>query len=308
VAENYGNDGATVASTIGEPRAGASGNRLETVSRFSDIVRKNQVLLLLLLLNFGALTFEFEFGGLSTGRISLLVMAAIFAAAMASSVAGFAFSAICGAILFHLLTKPVDAVEIMMISSISIQLLSVITLKNSIKMEHLGRFLFGGSLGLPIGIYLLIHITSFLYLKVMGSFLIFYGGYMLVRRPIVIGAYTAIGDYLAGFLGGVTGGFAAFPGAFVTIWCGVKGWNKDQQRGVYQPFILVMQVLALALLYVVQAVHSLTHGFDPLAIAYVPAALIGTWCGIAVYRRLTEIQFARSVNALLVVSGLGLVA
>ena len=308
MAENYGNDGATVASTIGEPPIEASGNRLEIIFRFLNIARKNQVLLLLLLLNLGALALEFGLDGLSKGRISLLVMAAIFAAAMASSVAGFAFSAICGAVLFHVLTKPVDTVEIMMICSIAIQLLSVVTLKNSIKMEHLGRFLLGGSVGLPIGIYLLIHITSFLYLKVMGLFLIFYGSYMLVRWPIVIGRYTATGDYLAGFFGGVTGGFAAFPGAFVTIWCGVKGWNKDQQRGVYQPFILIMQVLALALLYVVQAVHSPQHGFDPLAIAYVPGALIGTWCGIAVYRRLTEIQFARSVNALLVVSGLGLVA
>lgn len=308
MAENYGNDGATLVSSIDEPPVGASGNRLEIISRFLDKARKDQGLLLLLLLNFGALAFEFEIGDLSTGRISLLVMTAIFTAAVASSVAGFAFSAICGAILFHLLTRPVDVVEIMMICSISIQLLSVITLKSAIKMEHLGRFLLGGSFGLPIGIYLLIHIASFLYLKIMGLFLIFYGGYMLVRRPIVIGRYTAVGDYLAGFFGGVTGGFAAFPGAFVTIWCGVKGWNKDQQRGVYQPFILIMQVLALALLYVVQAAHSPTHRFDPLAIAYVPAALIGTWCGIAVYRRLTERQFTRSVNALLVVSGLGLVA
>ncbi|HEV2186804.1 MAG TPA: sulfite exporter TauE/SafE family protein [Stellaceae bacterium] len=308
MAENYGNDGATLASSIGEPPVGVSSNRSEFIPRFLDIARKQQVLISLLLLNFSALAFEFEFGDLSTGRISLLVMAAIFAAAVASSVAGFAFSAICGAILFHLLTKPVDAVEIMMTCSISIQLLSVITLKSSIKMEHLGRFLLGGSFGLPIGIYLLIYITSFLYLKIMGLFLIFYGSYMLLRRPIVIGRYSAIGDYLAGFFGGVTGGFAAFPGAFVTIWCAVKGWNKDQQRGVYQPFILIMQVLALALLYVVRAVQSPTHGFDPQAIAYVPAALIGTWCGIAVYRRLTERQFAHSVNALLVVSGLGLVA
>ncbi len=36
----------------------------------------------------------------------------------------------------------------------------------------------------------------------------------------------------------ITGGLAGFPGAFVTIWCGLKGWDKAHQRGVYQPFIL----------------------------------------------------------------------
>jgi uncharacterized membrane protein YfcA len=39
----------------------------------------------------------------------------------------------------------------------------------------------------------------------------------------------------------------------------------------------------------------------------VPAALLGTWCGIAIFRRLTEIQFTRLVNLLLVVSGVGLI-
>jgi hypothetical protein len=40
----------------------------------------------------------------------------------------------------------------------------------------------------------------------------------------------------------------AFPGAFVTIWCGLKGWSKERQRALYQPFILLTQVAALLLI------------------------------------------------------------
>ena len=169
------------------------------------------------------------------GGPNLADLSAVFVASTLSSIAGFAFSAICGAMLFHLLTKPVHIVQIMLVCSIAIQLLSVVTLRNAIDWKHLARFIGGGLIGLPLGIYLLTHLASHLYLRCIGIFLIAYGLFMIVRRPPERTFSNVIGDYVAGFLGGVTGGFVAFPGAFVTIWCGLKGWTKDQQRGVISP-------------------------------------------------------------------------
>jgi uncharacterized membrane protein YfcA len=233
-------------------------------------------------------------------------MIAIFLAAGTSSIAGFAFSAISGAMLFHLLGRPVHIVEIMLVCSISIQLLSVVALKNAIDLRLLSRFLVGGAFGLPLGLYLLTHISHSLYMQSMGGFLVAYGVYMLVRRPFVCPYTGALGDCAAGFLGGITGGFAAFPGAFVTIWCGLKGWSKDKQRGVYQPYILIMQLFALASIFLTQAAYAQSGSVDIQALTYVPVALLGTWCGLSIFRRLTDIQFSRWVNALLIVSGLGL--
>ena len=102
------------------------------------------------------------------------------------------------------------------------------------------------------------------------------------------------------------GGLAAFPSAFVAIWCGTKGWDKDRQRGVYQPFILIMQLLALPLLRCVAPPDAAAPGLTAAAWTAVPAALLGTCCGLAIYRRLTDRQFAAAVNLLLIVSGLGL--
>ncbi len=240
------------------------------------------------------------------GGPSLADLTAVFVASTLSSIAGFAFSAICGAMLFHMLTKPVHIVQIMLVCSIAIQAFSIATLRNAIDWKSLARFLYGGLVGLPLGVYLLTHLASHLYLRCIGIFLIAYGLFMIVRRPPRTVFSNVIGDYFAGFLGGVTGGFAAFPGAFVTIWCGLKGWTKDRQRGVYQPFILIMQVLALALISVARSSHAHAGGIDLSTISYVPGALLGTWCGIAIFRRLTDLQFARVVNSLLIVSGLGL--
>src|SRR6478752_4300541 len=72
---------------------------------------------------------------------------AVFAASTVSSIAGFAFSALCGALLFHLMDSPVYAVHVMIVCSIAIQFLSVATLWRTIEWRCLRIFLIGGFLG-----------------------------------------------------------------------------------------------------------------------------------------------------------------
>jgi uncharacterized membrane protein YfcA len=238
--------------------------------------------------------------------LSVVVLLAIFFASALSSIAGFAFSAICGAMLFHLMDGQVRIVEIMMVSSIAIQALSVWTLRSTIDWRVLPAFLVGGLVGLPVGVWLLLNLSQHVYVQGMGVLLAVYGVYMLFRRPIHLQRdFGAAGDAAAGVFGGITGGMAGFPGALVTIWCGVKGWDKRRQRSVYQPFILIMQIAALIAIHLMRS--SGTADFDPVAWAYVPAALLGTWCGLALFARLTERQFTMAVNLLLIVSGVGLI-
>jgi uncharacterized protein len=240
-------------------------------------------------------------------NLNSLAFAAVFAASLLSSIAGFAFSAICGAMLFPVIGEPVRVVQIMMVCSIAIQMLSVASLRNTIDWRHLGRFVVAGLAGLPVGIYLLMKISASLYLQVIGGFLIVYGTYMVARRARPLKIESTAGDWLAGFMGGVTGGFAAFPGAFVTIWCGLKGWDKNRQRGVYQPFILIMQVIALAAISLAKISQGHGSGIDLSAAVYLAPALLGTWSGLAIFRRLSDWHFSLWVNFLLIVSGLGLV-
>lgn len=243
------------------------------------------------------------FGLLPTG-VSTLCMIAVLASAAVSSIAGFAFSAICAALLLPLIEEPVQAVTVMLLSSIAIQSLSVWTLRRNVDARALLPFLLGGILGLPGGVYLLLNAQAPDYVRLMGISLVVYGSFMLLRRPAIIRG-GPVHDAVAGALGGITGGLAAFPGALVTIWCGMKGWDKGRQRGVYQPFILVMQVLTLAAV-TAMAPSAPGFGIAATAWAFVPAALLGTCCGLAFYKRLSDGQFTVAVNLLLIVAGLGL--
>ena len=147
----------------------------------------------------------------NSAAVSVWAMAAVFVAALTSSIAGFAFSAICGAMLFHLLDDPVEVVEIMMVCSIAGQALMVWSLRRGIAWHGLRPFVIGAAIGLPVGVYCLLHCRPVLYVHIIGALLVLYAAFIIFRRPIIVRRQHALFDGMAGFLGGVTGGAAAFP-------------------------------------------------------------------------------------------------
>ncbi len=195
----------------------------------------------------------------------------------------------------------------MIACSIADQATMVWALRREVEGRSLGLFLLGGAAGLPAGVWALLHADHGLYTRALGAVLLAYGTYMLACRPRVLGWRHPGFDLAAGFLGGITGGAAGFPGAPVTIWCGLKGWHKTRQRALFQPFILLMQVAALFAISAMRPRLSHVAGFDPADLLCLPAGLLGTWLGIACFRTISNRQFALAVNILLIVSGLSYV-
>ena len=286
--------------------AAAREMRAETIGAAlrSRIARRALLCVVMLL---GLVLYVLVLRHLQVPLVSPWAMAAVFVAAMVSSVAGFAFSAICGAMLFHLVSDPVDAVQIMMVCSLGGQALMTWSLRREIRWRALAVFGIGAIVGLPIGIYLLLHTPAALFTRILGGLLVLYAGWMILRRPIVLRRQHAAFDVMAGVLGGITGGAAAFPGAAVTIWCGLKGWTKERQRGVYQPFILLVQFASIALLLGAGFVGGeYARGFHFTGIACLPAMFAGCAFGMDFFKWLDDRQFARGVNAMLLVSGVSL--
>jgi uncharacterized membrane protein YfcA len=233
----------------------------------------------------------------------MVISAIIFLAATISSTVGFAFSAIAGSMILHYVPNGVEAVQIMMVASIGIQIYSVAGLSREISWSRCVPFILGGIALLPIGILLLLTLRPQSYVLMVGAALVLYGLYMLLRRPVLIVSSTRMADVLVGALGGISGPLAAIPGIPVTIWCGMRGWDKVAQRAVYQPYILVMQVIALASLLLLE--HRGT--FDPMLFAYALPGLAGAVVGLRAFHALTDSQFHRMINLALVASGAALV-
>jgi uncharacterized membrane protein YfcA len=95
--------------------------------------------------------------------------------------------------------------------------------------------------------------------------------------------------------------FTAMPGAIPSIWCELRGCSKDEQRGLVQPFILGMQLLALLLM--APAPSGVARDFwYQLAIA-LPALVAGSWLGMQAFRRVDDDLFRKAILVVLVVSG-----
>jgi uncharacterized membrane protein YfcA len=67
-----------------------------------------------------------------------------------------------------------------------------------------------------------------------------------------------------------------------------------------------MQPVTLIAIYLMRPSSS-TQPLDWKVLAFVPAALLGAWFGLRIFKRLSDRQFDVVVNALLILSGVGLI-
>lgn len=241
-------------------------------------------------------------------------MLAVFLAAAVSAAVGFAFSGLCGPMLHPLTADPARAVVIMAVASLGIQALMVWRLRRELELRRVLPSLAGGLATLPIGVHLLLHLPSGAYEFAFGAFLLVYGCLMLLAPvpPAISPRFVTPGAVLAGAIGGITGGLAAFPGALVVIWYGLLGWPKTRQRAVFQPYILVMQLATLGLIPAMAPADgsrllSEADPLSPMALAHLAPALLGTMLGLRLFQGLSDKAFARTVNLLLIAAGAGLV-
>ncbi len=235
----------------------------------------------------------------------LLVSAGIFAGAVVSGLMGFAFSAVAGAILLHVL-PPNEAVPLMMACSIVTQSVSLYALRRSLQWRGSAGLIAGGVIGLLPSLYLLYHVDAKIVRVGFGAFLVTYAAWMLLRprTACLQDAAGRLRDAAVGFGGGLIGGLTAMPGAVPTIWCDLRGLPKDQQRGLVQPYITAMQVLALALMLSrntlpTQALLNVT--------LTLPALAAGAILGVVLFRRVSDAWFRTVVLGVLAVAGVLLV-
>ena len=83
---------------------------------------------------------------------------------------------------------------------------------------------------------------------------------------------------------------------------GMRGWDKVTQRSIYQPDILIVQVLTPAALI---AVGRRTR-LDAELLTYALPGIAGAVVGLRIFRRLTDLQLQKLVNVASIVSGVAL--
>jgi hypothetical protein len=230
----------------------------------------------------------------------LVFLAAAFAASLITGLVGFAFGIIAAGPWLHVLA-PAQATTLIVAFGLVVQGWSVWKLRAAIRVRRLLPFVIGGAIGVPLGIALLRWLSAGQLRVGTGVFLILYSLYALLRPALPQFKQSGAGaDLGIGVANGILGGATGFAGIVVTIWSGLRGWPKDEQRAVFQPTGVATFVMIALWLGGAGMVATDTLWLFALGL---PAVLAGTWAGFRLYGRLEEGGFRKVVLVLLLVSG-----
>jgi uncharacterized membrane protein YfcA len=233
-----------------------------------------------------------------------LFLAATFAASFVAGVSGFAFALIAAAVWLHIMT-PLETATLTISYGILVQGFGAWKLRHALSWIKLWPFILGGAPGVAIGVFVLRWADPTHIRAGVGGLLILYSAFNLLRpalKPVRPGTLADIG---VGFFSGMLGAITGFAGILIVIWCQIRGWPKDIQRGVFQPASVVLLAMCALALGVTGSVEMHTAY---LFLIGLPVLAAGTWAGFQLYGRLDEDGFRRIVLILLLVSGLPLIA
>lgn len=201
---------------------------------------------------------------------------------------------------------PQQAVALVLAMSVFSGVQGVWIVRQEIRLRRLGLFLVPALLGIPIGLQLLQWIDAWTLKVVIAGFLLLYGGFFILRRDLpTLTRPLPVVDAGIGFCGGVLGAIAGLSGALPTMWLAMRDWTKQQSRAVLQPYNVVVLGLS-ALLLAWQGVYD-RDVLITMAIAF-PVTMIAAQVGIRVFGKLTDLQFRRLLIAMMLVSGVMLLA
>jgi uncharacterized protein len=184
------------------------------------------------------------------------------------------------------------------------QVFTMITTRRGFGWRAVMPFLLGALAGLPLGLWLLPRLDIPMYKAVLGSILV-------VTCPLMFFAANMpkithggrIADGVAGAIGGVMGGLGGSTGVVPTLWCTLRGFDKDEQRSVIQNFNLA----ALAVTFVCYVGTGIvTRDMLPVFAAVVPAIILPSLAGRKIYLGISELGFRRVVLGLLTAAGVAM--
>lgn len=235
----------------------------------------------------------------------LIIVVGAACAGFVQGLSGFAFSLV--ALSFWAWTlEPMLAAALAVFGGFTGQLLAVLTVRRGFDARRVLPFIAGGLCGLPLGLWLLPRIDAHWFRALVGGLLALWCPLMLWSSRLPhLRAGGRLADAAVGAVGGAMGPLGGFTGAVPTLWCTLRGYERDAQRAVVQNFNLTMLAVTLAG-YVANGTIT-TALWAPMALT-AGALLVPALLGMRVYIGISPLAFRNIVLSLLTASGIAMLA
>ena len=233
--------------------------------------------------------------------ISLLVFVGALFGGFVSGLSGFG-TGLTALPIWLLSVQPVVAGPLVVICALAAQLQTLPQVWSTISWQRLTPYLLSAMLGIPVGTYLLSHVSVDVFRAAIGILLIVYSSVMFIKRQSqwVVQGNRFINP-VVGFVGGILGGIAGLSGVLPTLWINLHNWDKATKRGFFQGFNLVVLSAAFVLMW---WKNYITSDVLHLAAVALPGTLFGTWFGRRTYAKLNDDRFDQAILLVLLISGL----
>lgn len=237
--------------------------------------------------------------------IYLVVALGAIVAGFVQGLSGFAFGLVALSFWAWVL-DPKLAATLSVFGALTGQLLAAFTVRRGFNLTTLLPFVLGGLAGIPLGVYLLPMLDMNWLKAILGTLLVLWCPAMLLSRQLPrVTAGGRAADGVVGFAGGIMGGLGGFTGTLPTLWCTLRGYERDVQRSIVQNFNLSMLLVTMGT-YIGTGI--VTREMLPMFAIVAPAMLIPTLLGTRVYIGISDLRFRQIVLSLLTVSGIALLA
>ncbi|KTC22636.1 permease [Pseudomonas putida] len=235
--------------------------------------------------------------------VYLIVTVGAVVAGFVQGLSGFAFGLVAMSFWAWVL-DPKLAATLAVFGALTGQVVAAISVRRGFNMQRLLPFVLGGLAGIPLGVALLPSLDMNWFKAILGTLLVSWCPAMLFAKNLPkITAEGKIADGVIGMAGGIMGGLGGFTGTVPTLWCTLKGYDRDVQRSIIQNFNLSMLLVTMGT-YLSTGIA--TREMLPYFAIVAPAMLIPTFLGTRLYIGISDVQFRRVVLSLLTVSGISL--
>ena len=154
----------------------------------------------------------------------LFIISVLMLAAFTESLSGFG-SALVAMALLPLLMSVQEAVPLVALVSLAVELVLLIYYRSALNLQAIRRLVIAAMLGIPLGILFLARVNEKIVLTGLGIVLVSYAMYSLQQLRVPAFAHP-LWVWFFGFLGGVLGGAYNTSGPPVVIYGSGQKWEQ----------------------------------------------------------------------------------
>ena len=235
-------------------------------------------------------------------QLALFLLATYFGG-LTSGLSGFAMGLVVSGVWLHLISPQQTALLIVLCGLVT-QGSGIWRVRHAISWRAVAPYIIGGAFGIPAGTALVTTVNPDTIRLTIGVLLLAYSLYSLIRPAFKASKASVPADLGVGVVNGLIGGLTGLGGIAVTVWCQLRGGQKDAQRAIFQPVLFatfVMTAIAFAVAGTFTAETLKLYAFA------LPVLIAGIWSGFGLYGKLDDAGFRKVILVLLLASGVALI-